>query len=51
MNEILEGACSPVESVINNAFHFIFRFSCDKVRRWPRVVRAVGLVFVIRGQE
>ena len=51
VNEILEGTCSSVESVINDAFHFVFRFSSDKVRWWPRVVGAMGLVFVIRGQE
>ena len=51
VNEILEGTCSSVESVINNTFYFVFRFSSDKVRRWSRVVGAMGLIFVIRGQE
>ena len=51
VNGILEGACLPMESVIDDAFYFIFCFSRDKVRWWPRVVGAVGLVFVIRGQE
>ena len=51
VNEILKGTRSSVESVINDTFYFIFRLSSDKVRRWPRVVGAMGLVFVIRGQE
>ena len=51
MNEVLKGACTSVEAVINNILHFILRFSGDKVRRWPRVVGAMGLIFMIRGQE
>ena len=51
MNEVLEGACTSVEAVINDTLHLILRFSGDKVRRWPRVVGAMGLVFTIRGQE
>ena len=51
VNEVLKGACSSVESVINDVFHFVLRFSSDKVRWWPRVVGAMGLVFMIRGQE
>ena len=51
VNKILEGACSPVESVINDTFYFVFCFSRDKVRWWSRVVGAMGLVFMIRGQE
>ena len=51
VDEVLEGTCSSVESVINDTFYFIFRFSSDKVRWWPRVVGAISLVFVIRGQE
>ena len=51
VNEILEGTFSSVESVINDTFYFVFRFSSDKVRWWSRVVGAMGLVFVIRGQE
>jgi hypothetical protein len=51
MNEVLKGACTSVEAVINDILYFILRFSGDKVRRWPRVVGAMGLVFTIRGQE
>ena len=51
MNEVLKGACTSVEAVINDTLYFIFRFSGDKVRRWPRVIGAMGLVFTIRGQE
>ena len=51
MDEILEDTFSSVESVINDIFYFVFRFSSDKVRWWPRVVGAMGLVFMIRGQE
>ena len=51
VNEILEGTFLSVESVINDTFYFVFRFSSDKVRWWPCVVGAMGLVFVIRGQE
>ena len=51
VDEILEGACSSVESVINNTLYLVFRFSSDKVRWWPCVVGAMGLVFMIRGQE
>ena len=51
VNEILEGTFSSVDSVINDAFYFVFCFSSDKVRWWSRVVGAMGLVFVIRGQE
>ena len=47
----MKGVCTSVEVVINDAFHFVFRFSGDKVRRWPCVVRAVGLIFTIGGQE
>jgi hypothetical protein len=51
MNEVLKGACTSVEAVINDILYFILRFSGDKVRRWPRVIGAMGLVFTIRGQE
>ena len=51
VDEILEGACLSVESVINNTLYLVFCFSSDKVRWWPRVVGAMGLVFMIRGQE
>ena len=51
MDEILEGSFSSVEPVINDVFYFVFRFSSDKVRWRPRVVGAMGLVFMIRGQE
>jgi hypothetical protein len=51
MNKVLKGACTSMEAVIHDAFHLVLRFSSDKVRRWPRVVGAMGLVFVIRGQE
>jgi hypothetical protein len=51
VNEILEGTFSSIESVINDTFYFVFCFSGDKVRWWSCVVGAMGLVFVIRGQE
>ena len=51
VDEILEGACPSVESVINDTLYFVFHFSSDKVGWWPRVVGAMGLVFMIRGQE
>ena len=51
MNEVLKGACTSVEAVINDILYFILRFSGDKVRRWSRVIGAMGLVFAIRGQE
>jgi hypothetical protein len=40
-----------MEAVINDTFHLVLCFSGDKVRRWPRVIGAMGLVFMIRGQE
>ena len=40
-----------MEAVINNTLYLIFCFSSDKVRWWSHVVGAMGLVFVIRGQE
>ena len=43
--------CTSLEAVIDDTFYFIFRFSSDKVRQWPRVVGAMGLVFMIGGQE
>ena len=51
MNKVLEGACTSVEAVINDTLHLVLRFSGDKVRRWSRVVGAMGLVLTIRGQE
>ena len=51
MNEVLKGACASMEVVINDTLHFVLRFSGDKVRRWPRVIGAMGLIFTIRGQE
>ena len=51
MNEILESACTSLEVVIDNTFYFVFRFSSDKVRQWPCIVGAMGLIFMIGGQE
>ena len=51
MNEVLKGPCTSVEAVINDILYFILCFSGDKVRRWPHVIGAMGLVFTIRGQE
>ena len=51
MNKVLKGVCTSMEAVINDALHLVLRFSGDKVRRWPLVIGAMGLVFMIRGQE
>jgi hypothetical protein len=40
-----------MEAVINDAFNFVLRFSFYEVRRWPRVVGSMGLVFTIGGEE
>jgi hypothetical protein len=50
MDEVLEGSCTSMEAVIDDALDFILRFSFYKVRRWPRVVGAMDRVFVIRGE-
>jgi hypothetical protein len=51
MDEVLEVVFSPMISVINNALDLVFLLSCDKVRRWPRVIWSVRRGFVIRGQQ
>ena len=40
-----------MEVVINDVFYFVLHFSGDQVRRWSRVVGAVGLVFMIGSQQ
>jgi hypothetical protein len=50
MDQVLEGSCSSVEAVINDVLDFVLRFSFYEVRGWPRVVGAMGRVFVIGGE-
>jgi hypothetical protein len=45
--EILQGLVTSEVSVITNLFHFIFRFSVDKVRWWSGEVGAVCGGFAI----
>ena len=51
MDEVLESVCPSVEAVINDTLHLVLRFSSNKVRWWSRVIGAMGLVFMIGGQE
>jgi hypothetical protein len=40
-----------MEAVINDVLDFVLRFSFYEVRGWPRVVGAMGRVFVIGGEQ
>jgi hypothetical protein len=51
MDEILEGACTFMEVVINDVLDLVLLFSFYEVRRWPRVVRSMGCVLVIGGEQ
>ena len=50
MDEVLEGSCSSMEAVINDALDLILRFSFYEIRRRPRVVGSVDHVLVIGGE-
>ena len=49
LDQVLEGSSLTGVSMIDNPFDFIFFFSFDKVRRWPRIVRPVCICFMIGG--
>jgi hypothetical protein len=47
-DEVLECLITSMMSVVDHTFYLIFLFSVDKVGRWSRRVRSVGMCFVIR---
>ncbi len=46
-DKILKGSSPSGVSVIDDFLHFVFFFTFDKVRRWPRVVWSVCIGFTI----
>jgi len=46
-DQVLEGPGSSMTSVADNALHYIFGFSFDKVRWWSGKVRTVRNSFMI----
>src|SRR5712671_1506695 len=49
--QVLESALTPVISVIDDRFHFIFFHVFNQVRRWTRVIGAMGRSFFVRQEE
>jgi hypothetical protein len=49
LKEILELFVLPEVAMTSDGFHFVFHFPVDKVRWWPREVRAMGTCFDVWG--
>jgi hypothetical protein len=41
----------PKVAMASDGFHFVLRFSVDKIRRWSHKVGTVGTCFDIWGKE
>ena len=50
VDEVLEGSCTSMETVINDVLDLVLGFSLYEVRRRPRVVGPMGQVFAIGGE-
>jgi hypothetical protein len=51
LEEVLQGLCLPVETVINDGLDFILVFTLDQFGGWFDVIGAVLWGFAIRREE